>query len=304
MKKRIIILFALIISSLMVNAQKEYRMNKSTGHLKLNLNGIVVEGYDGKEIIFSSKNTPAEEVDQRAKGLVAIAGSGFTDNTGIGINVKENGQDIIVNNIYSNNSDRLTIKVPKGMKVSFNNNSMQYYDDVTIKNINGEIEVSTRYNKIRLENNLGPMNINSINGSVDAVFTSEIKGPISIISIYDYVDVKLLTTTKGDIELATNYGKLYAAKEFAIAVEKTEAEKTINKPIATTTTTTTTITGSTGGTTNINKSIGNQINNNLSQTLTFGYSYNEGEKIKGKLNGGGINMIFKSINNNVYLRHQ
>lgn len=298
MKKRIIILFALLISSLIVNAQKEYRLTKSTGHLKLNLNGIVVEGYDGKEIIFSSRNTPAEEVDERAKGLVAIAGSGYTDNTGIGINVKENGQDIIVNNVYSNNSDMLTIKVPKGMKVSFNNNSMQYYDDVTIKNINGEIEVSTRYNKIRLENNLGPMNINSINGSVDAVFASEIKGPISIISIYDYVDVKLLTSTKGDIELATNYGKLYAAKEFAIAVDKTEAEKTINKPVSTN------LTGNGAGTVNINKGLGSEINNNLNQTVSIGYAYNAGEKIKGKLNGGGINMIFKSINNNVYLRHQ
>ena len=311
MKKQLIILFMLVSTSFMVNAQKEYKLTKTTGQLKLNINGAIVEGYDGKEIIFISKNAATAEVDERAKGLVPITSSGYTDNTGMGINVKENGQEVTVNNIYKDASDIITIKVPQGIKIAFNNNRSQHYKDIIIRNIKSEIEVSTNYNNIKLENNSGPMNINTINGSVEASFINDIKGPISIISIYDYVDVSLPTNIKGNIELGSNYGKLYAAKEFNIAIDTTEVTKTINKP---------TVISLTGGkTTSIHTVSGTQINgitsNNVSSNnnvfmqsgegaVSFGYSYNTGEKIKGKLNGGGISLIFKSNNNNVYLRQK
>lgn len=309
MKKKLIILFTLLCTGLMVSAQKEYRLAKASGNLKLNLNGAIVEGYDGKEIIFTSKNNAVAEVDERAKGLVPITSSGFTDNTGIGINVKESGQEIIVNNIVKNNSDILTIKVPQGVKVSFANNNNQSYEDIIIRNIKGEIEVSTFHNKIKLENNSGPMNINSINGSVEAVFNTDIKGPISIISIYDYVDITLPVATKGNIDLTTKYGKLYAAKEFIIDLDTSKVEKNTSRP--TTTTSTTSLTGA--KTIIINNEAGTKINRNANTTtsissgegaITIGYAYNVGEKIKGKLNGGGIDLIFQSTNNNVYLRQK
>jgi len=305
MKKQIIILFTLLCTGLIVNAQKEYRLAKTAGHLKLNLNGAIVEGYDGKEIIFSSANNTTVEVDERAKGLVPIASSGYADNTGLGVNVKESGQEIIVNNIFKSNSDVLTIKVPQGIKVSFANNSSQSYEDIIIKNLKSEIEVSTRYNKIVLENNSGPMNINSINGPIEAIFNSDIKGPVSIISIYEYVDITLPVTTKGNIELTTNYGKLYAAKEFKIDIDTSKVEKNSNR------TATTSLTGTKSIV--INNASANQINRNANTTtsissgegtISIGYSYNTGEKIKGKLNGGGIDLIFQSTNNNVYLRQK
>ena len=312
MKKQLIILFTLVSTSFMVNAQKEYKLAKTTGQLKLNINGAIVEGYDGKEIIFSSKNAATTEVDERAKGLVPITSSGYTDNTGLGINVKENGQEVTVNNIYKDASDIITIKVPQGIKVAFNNNRSQHYEDIIIRNIKSEIEVSTNYNNIKLENNSGPMNINTINGSVEASFINDIKGPISIISIYDFVDVSLPTSTKGNIELGSNYGKLYAAKEFNITIDTTEVKKTINKP---------TVISLTGGkATSIHTVNGTQVNSNTSNSVnsnsttmvvqsgegavSFGYGFSTGEKIKGKLNGGGISLIFKSNNNNVYLRQK
>ncbi len=306
MKKQIIILFTLLCTGLIVNAQMEYRLAKASGHLKLNLSGAIVEGYDGKEIIFSIANNTTAEVDERAKGLVPIASSGYSDNTGLGVNVKESGQEIIVNNIFKSNSDILTIKVPQGIKVSFINNSSQSYEDIIIKNLKSEIEVSTRYNKIVLENNSGPMNINSINGPIEAIFNTDIKGPVSIISIYEYVDITLPIATKGNIELTTNYGKLYAAKEFKIDIDTSKVEKSSNR------TATTSLTGTKSIVINNNAS-GTQINRNANTTtsissgegtISIGYSYNTGEKIKGKLNGGGIDLIFQSTNNNVYLRQK
>jgi len=308
MKKKLIILFTLLCTGLIVNAQKEYRLAKATGHLKLNLNGAIVEGYDGKEIIFTSANHTDVEVDERAKGLVAIGSSGYSDNTGLGVNVKESGQEIIVNNIFKSNADVLTIKVPQGIKVSVINNGNQSYEDIIIRNIKGEIEVSSLYSKIRLENNSGPMTINSINGAVEAIFNADIKGPISIISIYNYVDITMPVATKGNVELTTKYGKLYAAKEFNIDIDTSKVEKNNNKPATTSLTGTNAII--------INNTDGGQINRNAKTTtttsisssgegaITIGYSYNVGEKIKGKLNGGGSDLIFQSTNNNVYLRQK
>lgn len=297
MKKQFIILLTLLSTSLVVNAQKEYRLAKTSGQLKLNINGAIVEGYDGKEIIFSSKNTVNPEVDERAKGLVAISGSGYTDNTGMGVSVTENGQEINVNNVSKKSIGIITIKVPQGIKVSFNNNSNLYHEELILRNLKSEIEVSVAYNKIKLENNTGPMNIKTVYGSVDASFNAEVKGPISIISVYDYVDISLPASTKANIELGTNYGKLYSAKEFAIDIDKNDAEKTKERSI-----TTTRLTGA-----GVN---GFTINNNTNTTSsggevsTISYSFSSGERIKGKLNGGGLDLIFKSTYKNVYLRQK
>lgn len=314
MKKQSIILITLLCVGLFANAQKEFRLAKTSGQLKLNINGAIIEGYDGKEIIFSTQTTPVIEVDERAKGLVAINGSGFTDNTGMGVSVTENGQEINVNNVSKKTIGILTIKVPQGIKVSFSNNSNQYYEEVIIRNLKSEIEVSTSYNRIKLENNSGPMNIKTIYGSIDASFNTDVKGPISIISVYDYVDIALPASTKANLELATSYGKLYSGKEFAIDVDKSDTEKTsrfsiINGPV-------TTVNGNVSGTTagkQITTSGGNNDGFPVSTTTSvsgfgtvysYGSSYGFGERIKGKINGGGLDLIFKSTYKNVYLRQK
>ncbi|WP_316796448.1 hypothetical protein [Pedobacter agri] len=292
MKRHLIIGLFLLVNSFMASAQKEYRLAKSNGHLRLNVIGAIVEGYDGKEIIFSNQNANKDYVDTRAKGLVAVNTSGYTDNTGLGFSIVANGQDINVNHVSANSTDILTIKVPNGIKISINNNNNKFYEDFIIRNIIGEIEVATNFNKIRLDNNSGPINVSTINGAVEATFGRDIKGPISIVSIYDFVDVTLPSTIKANLEMVTFYGKLYAASEFKIVPDKIEMNK-----------------GNAQGpsTSSDNK---NQINRNTKSNsgplLTGGYlgfgNENSGEKLKGKLNGGGIDLIIRSNNSNIYLR--
>lgn len=373
MKKQFIILFTLLSASLVVNAQQEYRVAKSSGQLKINLTGVNVEGYDGKDIIFSGQKTIVDEMtDERAKGLVPISGSKFTDNTGMGISVTENGQEVNVNLAAKKPIGILTIKVPQNMKVSIISNSNRLFyatgtnnlandEPIIIKNLKGEIEVSVNRNKIKLENNTGPMNIKTINGSVDAIFNSDIKGPVSIISVTDYVDVTLPASTKANIEMGSNYGKLYAGKEFKIDIDKEEAERNVYNISTTggetralsrlsghiagqdeliavapnTTSVTTGVRAKGTGTSSINDAVivagyptrtiikgkdtvnlqtatvagvktkGTQIATNDLRSVSV-YAFDSfsmgGDRIKGKLNGGGIDLIFKSTNKNVYLR--
>lgn len=302
--KKFIILLTLLSTSLVVNAQKEYRLAKSSGQLKLNINGAIIEGYDGKEIIFSSQNTIKSEVDERAKGLIAISGSGYTDNTEMGISVTENGQEINVNTVSKKSIGIITIKVPYNIKVSFNNNSNLYHEELILRNLKSEIEVSVAYNKIKLENNTGPMNIKTVYGSVDASFNNDVKGPISIISVYDYVDISLPASTKANIELGTNYGKLYSAKEFAIAIDKNDIESSKDKIIANGTTGTTMKRETGSGVTIISNSPKATTITSGGDSFTYFPTVISGEKIKGKLNGGGLDLIFKSTYKNVYLRQK
>jgi len=300
MKKQFIVLFSLLAIAVSASAQKEYKLNKNSGQLNLNIPGAIVEGYSGNEIIFSIPKGEKEEVDERAKGLRAISGSGFTDNTGLGIDVSEKGAEINVNVVNREIKGILTIKVPQNIKIVFTNKSNVYQNEIILKNLKSEIEVSTSYNKIKLENNSGPMNIKTLYGSVDAIFTEAIKGPVSIVSVYGYVDVSLPANTKANVELGTSYGKLYAAEGLKIAIDKSEkAERSGFTSI--------------GGSENAGQVTSVRTGQSVSTLTTvngdgavFGYSTGSrsSENIKGKINGGGADLILTSRYKNVYLREK
>lgn len=285
MKKQLFLICAVLTISTAVFAQKEYKLAKTSGQLKLNIAGAIIEGYDGNEIVFSMPKGEDEEIDERAKGLRIISGSGYTDNTGIGLDVSEQGDVITVNSVAKDKSAIVTIKVPQSIKVFFNNTSSINQAEVILKNLKNEIEVSTSYNKIKLENNTGPMNIKTLYGSIDAIFSADIKGPVSMVSVYGYVDVSVPKATKANIQLSTSYGKLYAAEGLKISVEKGDTNKSEQ-----------------GG--NFNFSF------NDSDTRVSGFTVNgssighNSESIKGKINGGGSDFILKSNYKNVYLREK
>ena len=311
MKKQFILALFLLTIVCSASAQKVYKLAKSSGRLNLNITGAVIEGYTGNEIIFTAAAGEEDQVDDRAKGLRAISGSGFTDNTGLGIEVIEKGEDINVNSVTKKTEGLLTIKVPQGIKVVFNNTSNIYQSDLTLKNLKNEIEVSVSFNKISLENNTGPMNIKSLHGPVDAVFTGEIKGPISIVSVYGYVDVTMPTATKANIELASSRGNLYAADAFKISIEKPVDKpdaKTGDKDLAALqnititgrpAATATAISGLEARRGQIISGLSTRVNGLTINTISAG---RDAESIKGKINGGGMDLVFKSNFQNVYLR--
>lgn len=252
MKIRNVLVGIVVLLVAGVAQAQEYKVAKSTGKLQLNIGRVTVEGHNGNEIIFSSKDFD-EEKDERAQGLRAINSLGLDDNTGLGINVAVKGDIIEVNQLKKMNSPDIKILVPKGVIVSFSHES-QYGGEAVFKNMENEIEVSANYNSVELENVTGPVTVKSVYGGVDAVFNSNVKGPISIVSIYGHVDATLPVATKANLKLSTSYGEIYVAPEFNIEIEKS----------------------------------GNMIQ----------YS----DRVSGKLNGGGINIDFRSDYGKIYLR--
>ncbi|QPH37828.1 DUF4097 family beta strand repeat-containing protein [Pedobacter endophyticus] len=302
MKKQLLFL-ALLTVCLSAAAQKEYKLAKSSGKLNLNISGAILEGYNGNEIIFSAKKTEPDEVDERAKGLKAINSSGFTDNTGLGLDVSVKGDEINVNPVSLNNQTMVNIKVPQNIKVLFTNSNSIYRDSIILRNLKNEIEVSVSFNEVRLENNTGPMNIKALHSSVDAVFPAEIKGPVSIVSVYGHVDVALPQTVKVNLEAGTNYGKIYAADGLKIVVDKEkEAEANGNNGYSS-------VVGTVNGINIVNSAkaplAATRVAVGVKSPRVINFTTrSDAENIKGKINGGGADLILKSNHDNIYIRQK
>jgi predicted membrane protein len=217
MKKLLVLIVMIELAGYTAQAQ-EFKVAKSTGRLELNIGRVIVEGYNGNEIIFSTKDH-SESRDERAQGLRAINSLGLEDNTGLGINVTENGNVIEVSQLKRMNSSDVKIMVPKGVIVSFTYES-QYGGTAVFKNMENEIEISASYNSIELVNVTGPVTAKTVHGHIEADFSQNVKGPISIVSIYGYVDVTLPASTKANLKLSTSYGEILVSPEFKIEIDK------------------------------------------------------------------------------------
>ena len=241
----------LIISGA-IQAQ-EYKVSKSTGTLDIDeVNNVTIEGYSGNEIVFTSRDHDRDD-DGRAKGLRAISSLGLEDNTGLGLSVVDKGNIIEVRQLKKMDGPDITIKVPKGVKVSYSHTS-PYGDEVEFKNFEGEIEVSTVHNGVVLTNPTGPLSVKTVHGEIDASLGAALKSPVSLVSVHGHVDVALPVATKANLEMNTQWGEIFVDPDFKIEIDRT----------------------------------GNLVK----------YS----GSVKGKLNGGGIDIEISSTHNNVYLR--
>ena len=125
--KSIMVLAVMLLAAGGLRAQ-EFKVQKSTGRLEINIGRVSVEGHNGNEIIFTSGDGHREK-DKRAEGLRSVNSLGLDDNTGLGINVTEKGDVVTVKQLKNTNSPDIKILVPKNMIVSFSYES-QYGGEV------------------------------------------------------------------------------------------------------------------------------------------------------------------------------
>ncbi len=216
--KKIVLIIGVLVAIICAATAQDFKVAKSTGRLEIRLGRVTVEGHSGNEIIFSSRDRDRDE-DDRAKGLRAINSSGLEDNTGLGINVTDKGSVVEVTQLKKMNSPEIKILVPKGVIVSYEHSS-QYGGEASFKDLENEIEISTHYNSVELENITGPITAKVIYGHIEANFSQNVKGPLSLVSIYGYVDVTLPVSTKANLKLSTSYGEIFVAPEYKIEIEK------------------------------------------------------------------------------------
>jgi predicted membrane protein len=213
--KKLVLTMGVLVAVLSLTFAQEFKVAKSSGKLDIREVGEVeVEGYNGNEIIFTSRDHDREN-DERAKGLRAVSSMGLEDNTGLGLSVVVKGDVIEVRQLKKMDGPDIIIKVPKGVIVSYSHTS-PYGSDLTLKNMENEIEVSTVHNDVRLENVTGPMTINTVHGDIDASLSPAMKNPISIVSVHGHVDVAMPVATKATLRMNTAWGEIYVDPDFKI----------------------------------------------------------------------------------------
>ncbi len=196
---------------------QEYKANLASGTLKFDeVGNLSVEGYNGQEVVITY--TGKRDIPERAKGLKPINSLGLEDNTGIGLSVSDSGDVMAVQPVSRQaHEGYYQVKVPANVKVQISYTGVEG-KDVRIKNLDNEIEVSTRHNGIVLENVSGPALINSVAGTVTATFSAiQPDTPVSIISMQSDVDVALPAGTKADLTLSSRFGTIYTDMDIAYA---------------------------------------------------------------------------------------
>lgn len=215
MSKRIIFAAALfmVLTTSALDAQ-EYKISvENSKDGKLSLSGfsgdLTIEGYAGNEIIFSSPDGKELEVPERAKGLKPVYPGG-TDNTGLGLSVEKNGNQVEVTCVlpFTKKFD-FTVRVPENMAMKIQS-ECYHSSDIFIKKMKNEIEIKTCHD-ISLQEVSGPLVLSTISGNIDIKFGAIITDkPFSINSVSGEIDITLPSKISADISMQTVTGTMYS----------------------------------------------------------------------------------------------
>lgn len=209
---------------------KEFNLNINTGTLFLkDIHDLTVIAYDGNEVKFSAE-VEVGNVPDRAKGLKLLSPSGLDDNTGFGVSVsKENGGATATQLSNDCQCNNITVQVPKGIKISIDNSSMNG-NKVKVEGVSNEIEISTNYQDLYFKDITGPVSAKTVYGGIEATFSKVSQaGAISIYSVYGYVDVSIPSKSKGSFKLSAPYGEIYSNADIEIHKEGSMKTLTGNK---------------------------------------------------------------------------
>ena len=213
--------FGSAIEAFCQSSEKEHKTTMTSGTVNIvDVDEVIIEAYNGTEVIVSTMVEEPEGND-RSKGLKLINSLGLDDNTGFGISVNKDGNSLNIRQISKNCScSEVTIKVPKSMNISVAHNNHSA-DGLLVKNVSSELEITTNYHDVRLENVTGPMAVKTVYGSIDAKFNqlSQV-GSVSLYSVYELVDVTIPQPSKMNITLSAPSGNVYSNADVNITSNK------------------------------------------------------------------------------------
>ena len=193
--------------------------------------GIVVKGYDGKEVIVEAKprghvigeegeNEAEDESESKHPGMKRLMGGGG------GLDVEEN-KNVMEITVPSWKGDiDLAIQVPLNTSLELHaiNNG-----NISVENVSGDIEVSNVNGGIILSRIAGSAVAQTVNGNLSATFNSlEGKKPLSLITLNGDVDITIPAAAKASFKLKIdNEGEIYSDFELNVQnkVEKTVEDK-------------------------------------------------------------------------------
>lgn len=168
--------------------------------------GVQIVGYNGDEVIIEADSHGAPP--ERAKGLKPMYNQ-MEDNTGFGLAVTKENNTIRINKA-SRQSGNYVIRIPKNVAVVYAETNWTG-NDITMADMNGEIELKLNNSNATLTNVTGPIIANTTAGDIVAKFSGLNQSkPTAISSVAGTVDISLPASTKASFKLKTLQGEVYS----------------------------------------------------------------------------------------------
>lgn len=256
-------LFSLLLAGT-VSAQEQIAIPLSTpgqpGKLEIGIirGSIEVTGYDGDEVIirYGGEESGSEQ-EVTKDGLRRIS------NNAVGFEVEENDNVVEIGSVSPMKETHFDISVPRNFSLSI---SLVHGDDMSVENVNGEMEISHVNGDVMLTNVGGSAVVNTVNGDITATFNSVAEDkPMAFSNVNGDIDITLPAGATLSAKMKSEWGEVF-----------TDFEMDIRR--------------------------GSEDRVNSSDSGTYKVSVNNW--IYGDINGGGPEYLFKSLRGDIYIRRR
>lgn len=197
-----------------------------------------------------------------------------------------------MNKVNFNSTDSIWIKVPKQTILTVQGlSSGTTKGDIIISNLSDLVEVSNYIGGIKLDNINGPIAASTILGNIDVTLKQLVKGPLVFTATAGHIDIALPEKTTANIDILSINGELFASPSFHITpiliTEEDETKDTIS--IA-------------EGNPVFLRNFKNRLHTFASHRNRIRTARSVPNQIKGKINGGGDDIILRTTQGKIYLR--
>lgn len=175
-----------------------------------------VEAYPGKEVIILAEPAGDEE-DHRHTPPKGAAGMRRLPNSGFGLTVEEEANEVRIESSSWNRESNLRLQVPvaTSLKLACVNNG-----DLKVRGVVGEHELQNVNGSIEITDAQGSVVASTTNGEIKVVLTRLDGGKAMAFSSFNgNVDVTLPAATKANVRLRSDQGQIYS--DFDVALDKT-----------------------------------------------------------------------------------
>ena len=180
--------------------------------IEMDAGDLKIEGYNGDEVIIEASGYEAPP--ERAKGLKALYNAAV-DNSGIGLAVTPEKGGLKIEKA-TRKPINYTVRVPRKVAILYQQTNW-LTGSLTIRNMDGDLEVRTNNGGISLQNVTGPVVANSTNGEIKVVYSSlSQEKPSAISTINGPVDITLPSNAKANMKLRSIHGEMYTDFDLAV----------------------------------------------------------------------------------------
>ncbi|RNI23742.1 hypothetical protein EFB08_18930 [Rufibacter latericius] len=192
------------------NAPRTYKVKLGNGkdarvQLSMFSSDVKIVGHSGDEVIIETRDYSAPP--KRAEGLKPLYNQ-VEDNTNLGLSVTKNSNTLSITKASRIDAE-YTIRVPRNAAVVYKETNWQG-GDVSIADMNGEIELKLNNSEATLTNVSGPVIANNTSGTIKVIFSSlDQSKPSAISTVSGDIDITLPAKDKANFKLKSMQGEIY-----------------------------------------------------------------------------------------------